>query len=162
MQGDGTIKTDIDWLSSLAAAKAAEASRLWKLRDELAANQGLHPLSFEQIHLQSFINSQVNSSRSLAQLLTNVSKNKMQWKAGYQADFKSQGKYWANVGSAQEVWLGNATVSKADLAKAQTVITGKAVKDADIKQADVDNMRKALKEDFQAAGENWAKWEPVN
>ncbi len=161
VQGNGTIKTDNDWLSSLNAAKAGEATGLWKLRDQLATTQGLHPLTFEQIHLQSFINSQVNSGRSLAQLLTNVSKNNIQWKTGYQADFQSQGKHWAQVGSAQDVWLGNAKVSKADLAKARTAITGKAVKEADIKQADVDSMRAALKEDFQAAEDNWAKWQPV-
>lgn len=161
VQGSGEIKADDDWLNALNAVKAGEASRLWKLRDNLAATQGLHPLSFEQIHLQSFINSQVSSSRSLADLLTTVSKNNIQWKTGYQADFKSQGKHWATVGSAQEVWLGNARVNKADLAKAQTAITGKAVKEADIKQADIESMRNALKEDFQAAEDNWAKWQPV-
>ncbi|GKS84026.1 hypothetical protein AVMA1855_07760 [Acidovorax sp. SUPP1855] len=161
VKGNGVIATDADWLNGLEAAKAGEATRWWNERDLLAAKEGLLPLNFERVHLQAFAQKGVSNQRSLAQLLNAVSASNMRWKAAYQADLQSQGKYWANVGTAKAIWAGNAAVTKSDLAKARTAATGKQVKDADIAQAEVDAMRKTLKADFQAADDNWVKWTAV-
>ncbi|WP_046986491.1 hypothetical protein [Delftia tsuruhatensis] len=161
VKGDGSIVTDADWLNQLHTAKAADAARWWDERDRLAAKQGLLPLKFERVHLQAFAQEGVSNQRSLAKLLNAVSQNNMRWKSAYQADLQSQGKHWVTVGSAKSIWAGTASVTKADLAKARTLATGKQVKETQITQDEVAAMRRMLKADFEQADLNWSKWAPV-
>ena len=65
------------------------------------------------------------------------------------------------MGTAKQIWAGNATVSKADLAQALSAKTNKLVKEADIKQQQITDTQKALKADFEAADKNWIKWVKV-
>ena len=52
-------------------------------------------------------------------------------------------------------------MTKADLAKARTLATGKQVKETQITQDEVAAMRRMLKADFEQADLNWSKWAPV-
>lgn len=113
------------------------------------------------MHLQAFAQEGVSNQRSLAKLLNAVSQNNMRWKSAYQADLQSQGKHWVTVGSAKSIWAGTASVTKADLAKARTLATGKQVKETQITQDEVAAMRRMLKADFEQADLNWSKWAPV-
>jgi hypothetical protein len=158
IQGDGTIKKDADWLNSLEATSAAKASALWQVRDALAAKLPLYRLQFEQIHLQLYDQATFDNPRSLVKLLNAVGKAK--WDTGYKSDFGLGGALF-QVGTAKQIWAGNATVSKADLAQALSAKTNKLVKEADIKAQQIIDTQKALKADFEAADKNWMKWVKV-
>jgi hypothetical protein len=159
LRGDGTPHQDDDWLNSLHKVKAAEAAALWDARDVFAKKLGLFRLGFERIHLQSYDQKLISSQSSLAKLLNTV--GTMGWKAGYQCDLGSGGKYWAKVGTAKDIWGLSSTLTKADIAKAMTAAAGKAVKEADIKAQKLIDTKKALKGDFEAAEKNWIKWTGV-
>jgi hypothetical protein len=158
IQGDGTIKKDADWLNTLEGTSAAKANALWDARDALAAKLPLYRLQFERVHLQLYDQATFNNPRSLVKLLNTVGKAK--WDPGYKSDFGLGGALY-QVGTAKQIWAGNATVSKADLAKALSAKTGKVVKDADIKAQQITDTQKALKADFEAADKNWIKWVKV-
>ena len=158
IQGDGAIKKDDDWLNSLNAVNSAKANALWDARDAFAAKIPLFRLQFERIHLQLYDQATFNNPRSLVTLLNTV--GKATWETGYKADFALGGVLFA-VGTARQIWAGNATVSKADLASALTASTKKLVKDADIKVQQIADTQKALKADFEAADTNWIKWVKV-
>jgi hypothetical protein len=155
VQTDTTVKKDADWLNALEATSAAKANALWDARDAIAATLPLYRLQFERVHLQLFDQSTINNPRSLVKLLNTVGKAK--WDVGYKSDFGLGGALYA-VGTAKQVWAGNATVSKADLAQALSAKTGKVVKEADIKAEQIAETKTALKADFEAADTNWAKW----
>lgn len=156
--GDGQIKTDDDWLNVLNGVSSAKANALWDARDALAAKIPLYHLDFERIHLQLYHQSTFNNQRSLVKLLNTVGKAK--WETGYKSDFGLGGGLF-QVGSARQIWAGNATVSKADLATALTAKTQKVVKDTEIKAQQIADMQKALQADFEAADKNWVKWVKV-
>jgi hypothetical protein len=158
LAGDGQIKKDDDWLNVLNGVSSAKANALWDARDALAAKIPLYHLDFERIHLQLYHQSTFNNPRSLVKLLNTVGKAK--WETGYKSDFGLGGALF-QVGSAKQIWAGNATVSKADLAKALTAKTQKVVKETDIKAQQIVDMQKALKADFEAADKNWVKWVKV-
>jgi hypothetical protein len=159
IQGGHATKRDADWLNTLESVKRAEAAAFWDARDVLATKLGLFRLLFERVHLQAFNDSTVSSSRSLVKLLNAV--GRMRWKTRYQCDLGSAGKHWVKVGTAKQIWAQNSAVTKADLAKVRTIMTGKLVKDVDIKAADITAMKAALKADFEVADKNWIKWQPV-
>ena len=52
-------------------------------------------------------------------------------------------------------------MTKAMLAEAQSAKLKKTVKESDIKDSDLADLRKSLKADFQAADTNWSNWKPV-
>ena len=117
----------------------------------------------ERIHLQLYDQSTFSNHRSLATLLTLVGKTK--WAVGYKSDFGLGGAQYS-VGTAKQIWAGNASVSKAELAAAMNASAAakKAKKTyavADIKTQQVIDMQKTLKADFQAADTNWIKWVKV-
>ncbi len=155
IQGDGAIKKDADWLNALEKVSRPKANALWDARDAVAATMPLYRLQFERIHLQLFDQATVNNPRSLVKLLNTVGKAK--WETGYKSDFGLGGALFA-VGTAKQIWAGNATVSKADLANALTAKTKKLVKEIDIKAQQIVDTQKALKADFEAADKNWIKW----
>jgi hypothetical protein len=154
VQGNGTIRTDNDWLMGLAAVSAVKANAFWDARDAIALKPpiGLFRLQFERIHLQSFDDATVSMTKSLAALLTAV--GTMKWERRYKCDLGGGGALFS-VGDAKQIWAGNATVSKAEIAAA------KGVKASTITAKDVADTKKALKADFEAAETNWKKWVPV-
>lgn len=166
IQGNGKEKQDADWLNALEKLNATKAGAFWDERDRLASKIPLYPLKFERVHLQLYDQATFSNVRSLTKLLQTVGKN--QWdaitapkkSAVYKADFALGGALYA-VGTAKEIWAGNATVSKADLASALSAKMKKVVKESDIKSHDITAMQKALKADFEAADANWKQWVKV-
>jgi peptidoglycan hydrolase-like protein with peptidoglycan-binding domain len=154
IQGNGSIRTDNDWLGRLAAVSSVKANAFWDARDAIALNPpvSLFRLQFERIHLQSFDDSTVSMVKSLAALLT--AKGAMTWEPRYKCDLGGGGALFP-VGDAKQIWAGNASVSKAEIAAA------KGVKASTITAKDVADMRKALKADFEAADTNWKSWTAV-
>lgn len=171
VDGDGNIIVDDDWLNRLdaAAAKAGEPAKVsafWNNRDKVALQDlALHRLKFERIHVQAFDQGHLSSGRSLAHLLTAV--GAMKWDAHhvakawtYKADLGLGHKLY-DVGSAKDIWAGNAHVTKAMIADAKSHSTKKAWKEADITAEDLSDARTALKTEFEKADKNWQKWTPI-
>jgi peptidoglycan hydrolase-like protein with peptidoglycan-binding domain len=156
MKGDGRAEKDSWWLNDLAAVSGSKAQQMWEARNRIAVDElGLHPsaLKGDLIHLQQFSDAKVSMRRSLADLLTRVGTMKWQDGAGgYKCDLGG-GKAFFPVGSAVDIWKGDATVSKAEIAGAKGVPVGQ------IKEADVKAMRQKLRGDFDLAQTNWEKWE---
>lgn len=117
---------------------------LWDARDAIALTPpfSLYRLSIERIHLQSYDQNSASASRSLAALLNLV--GTMKWSASYKSNLGT-GKQLFPVGTAKQIWAGNATVSKAELAKAKGVAV------ATITAKDIKAMQIALKADFELA-----------
>ena len=167
LQGDGAIVKDDWWMNKLFKVSVAKTESFWEARDNVADNAKLNLFrigAWDHPHLQSFSEAKLNTARSLAALLTAVGKTK--WVAApaspnhYKSDLGLGGKTY-DVGTAKQIWAGNATVTKAMLAEAQSAKFKKVVKEDDIKDADLTNLRKELKADFEAADTNWTKWTPV-
>ena len=154
LRGNGTWVTDAYWLNQLEKTSVAKATSFWDARDAIALKSpiSMYRLKFERIHLQSYNQAAASSSRSLASLLTTV--GAMKWAARYKCDLGG-GKQLFHVGNAKQIWAGNATVSKADIA------TAKGIKVAKVTAKDVADMKKALKADFEAADAQWKQWKPV-
>jgi NAD(P)H-dependent FMN reductase len=163
IQGDGGIKTDDDWLNALQRTSPAQASAFWDARDAIARALPLYRLGFERVHLQLFDQNTFSNINSLVRLLNTVGSCK--WGAGYKSDFGLGGALYS-VGSAKQIWAGNATVSKVDLATALTAkeaaASKKVFRDADITIQQIIAMQKVLKADFEAADKNWLKWTKVH
>ena len=85
----------------------------------------------------------------------------MSWKAGYRCDLGTGQQMWATVGTAKQIWAGAATLSKAELAQAQSLISGKKVKESSITAKELAAAKAALKADFEVADANWLKWVQV-
>jgi hypothetical protein len=163
VQADGTIKQDADWLNTLEKTDKSKAYMLWDARDAIAKTLPLFPLEFERVHLQLYDQKTFSNTNSLVSLLNLVGKAK--WAAGYKSDFGLGGAQY-QVGTAKQIWAGNATVAKADLAAALTAKevaakSTKVFKEADITPKQVAEMQQALKGDFEAADKNWIKWTKV-
>jgi hypothetical protein len=184
----GTIAVDDWWLNVLTKKEKdkvgnLKAQDLWKARDAIAVKGP--PQLFnsilpgDTIHLQSF-DDHLPNDRALADLLGRV--GKLKWQAEhkpnaprrYNSDLGFGGKMFT-VGTAKDIWTLSATVTKGMVAQAKTdalmnaaKLKGPAalkavvpVKEADIKAADIVNIRKALKDDFVAAEKNWPQWKAV-
>ncbi len=159
VQGNGTIKQDADWLNALEAVSAAKANAFWDARDAIALKTvGLFRLQFERVHLQAFDDSTVSTPRSLAKLLNTV--GKMKWEPQYKCDLGYGGALFF-VGTAKQIWAGNAVVTKTMIAQAMSAKLKKVVKDAEIKAQQLNDMKKALKADFELADQGWLKWVAV-
>lgn len=158
VKGDGTIKQDNHWLSSLNAASSAKAAALWDARDAIALKAPVSVFSikpYEIIHLQGCNDATTSAPRSLATLLNLA--GTMKWSASW-PNYKSnlgKGNQYYPVGTAKQIWDGASTVSKADIAKSRGVDAAK------ITVKDVQQMKTALQADFQLAEQNWKKWKPV-
>jgi hypothetical protein len=160
IRGDGSIKTDADWLNALEATSKAGAGAFWDARDAIAKKLPLYRLGFERVHLQLFDQTTFSNVNSLVTLLNTVGRFK--WEARYKSDFGLGGACYA-VGSAKQIWAGTAPVSKTDLAaalsaKEASLKSNKVFKDTDITAQQIAAMQSALKADFEAADKNWIKW----
>lgn len=163
IRGDGSIKSDDDWLNALNQASPAQASTFWDARDAIARTLPLYRLGFERVHLQLFDQGTFSNINSLVTLLNAVGTFK--WSAGYKSDFGLGGALYA-VGSARKIWAGTATLSKIDLAaalsaKEAAAKSNKMFRDIDITAQQISAIQKALKADFEAADKNWIKWTKV-
>lgn len=186
LKGDGAKATDDFWLNVLTKNETdrdgkARAAELWKARDAIGVKGA--PGLFNSIlpgdddHLQSF-DDHLPNDKALADLLSRV--GKFNWEAEhrsprrYLSDLGFGGTMF-NVGTSIEIWDRRATVTKVMIAHARTE---KLIKDAtpkgaaavkavvpvkvsDIKDDDVRDLRKALKDEFVAAEANWDKWKTV-
>lgn len=157
VQGGAAIKEN-DWLNTLQAASPAKAGAFWDARDAIAKQVGLHRLGFERVHLQDFDQSTVSNVNALVKLLNTV--GTMKWSPRYQSDLGCGGALF-EVGTAKQIWAGQATVNKAMLAKALTAKTKKEVKETDVTPEAIEAMKRALKADFEAADSQWIKWSPA-
>jgi peptidoglycan hydrolase-like protein with peptidoglycan-binding domain len=126
LKGNGEIVEDEDWwLHKLAHKKSAggeaKSAALWKVMREVASTEaGLFrgPVS-DMPHLQAWDDNHVIMPRRLAALLTEV--GTMKWTraaSAYKTDFGLGGPFF-NVGTAKQIWEGNAPVSEQDLRCAQ-------------------------------------------
>jgi hypothetical protein len=185
LKGGGQKAVDDWWLLVLTknekdAIGNAKAADLWKARDDIGVKGlGLFNsiLPGDTDHLQSF-DDHLPNDKALADLLNRV--GKMKWEAEhkkprrYNSDL-GLGATMFNVGKATEIWAGKATVTKKMVAQAKTDAAMKAalakgpaavkavvpVLEKDIKDADVEQMQKALKADFATAEAKWEQWKAV-
>lgn len=160
IQGDGNIKKDAHWLNALEAVDKSKANALWDARDAVAKMLPLFPLKFERVHVQLYDQATFSNVNSLVVLLNTVGKTK--WAKGYKSDLGLGGNLY-QVGTAADIWSGNAMATKADLAAALTakevVLKSKKVfTQADITAKQITDMQIQLKGDFEAAEKNWQKW----
>jgi hypothetical protein len=186
LKAGGVIATDDWWLNVLTknekdAVGNAKALELWKARDEIAVKGA--PGLFNSIlpgdtdHLQSF-DDHLPNDKALADLLNRV--GKMKWEAEHKKPRKYNsdlgfGATMFNVGKATEIWAGNATVTKAMIAQAKNDAALKAAQakgpaavkslikilEKDIKDDDVKQLKKSLKDDFSTAEAKWDQWKEV-
>lgn len=177
VRGDGRLKKDAAWLNALEAAKSAQSTLFWDTRDKIALHApiNLHRLQFERVHLQSYDQKTASSTRSLVALLNLV--GAQHWERGptikvgkssfraYKSNLGAGKTAPHQVGTARQIWAGNATVTKTMIAQAKTVLeaatTKKVYKDADITAKDLIKAKADLKADFETADVNWKKWAPV-
>ena len=161
VQPGGELKQDLDWLNHLELASSAKANAFWDARDAIAlqAPVSLFRLNMERIHLQSFDGASTSSRRSLVKLLNQVGTMKWDSVAGpnrYKSNLGVAGKAAAHlVGTAKQIWSLQATVSAA------TISAATGAKASTVTPAQVEAMKKSLKDDFQACETNWKKWTPV-
>jgi len=177
VKGVGSLKKDADWLNSLEATKAAQSTLLWDARDKIAlqAPINMHRLQFERVHLQAYDQATASSARSLVALLNlggaqfwetgpMVAVGKETFRA-YKTNLGAGKAAPHQVGTARQIWAGKATVTKAMIAQAKTLLeaatTKKVYKDADITAKDIAQAQANLKADFEKADTNWKKWVPV-
>ena len=64
------------------------------------------------------------------------------------------GKRLVEVGTAWRIWQGNITLTQQKVAQALGARIG------DVKDAQVKELKKALRAEFAWAGQNWRKWRP--
>jgi len=174
LQGDGTVKTDDSWLNTLAKVKAAEFSKFWEVRNDIALKAPVSVFKTKKagdlIHLQNFDDTAVSYGRSLATLLDTAGAFRWQAQAGSPNTYKTSmgGTKFFNVGTSKQVWAQNATITKAMLAEVKTakepLVGGKPKKvwkEADIKATDLADMKKTLKGEFETAEAKRATWKAV-
>lgn len=174
LRRDGTLVENEDaWLHQLDPAQRAsgEAALFWALLRTHGEGIGLHrgPVA-DHPHLQAWPDANVDMASRLADLLTRV--GRLRW-AGrqqrYQSDLGLGGKLF-DVGSAAQIWSGQALVTTAMLAQARAGRpTGAALAAvaarvptpaaaAPVTESDVTAMKAALRADFQSADTQWAQW----
>jgi hypothetical protein len=155
------------WLNH-AGLTPKQQGEFWEARNKIAFGQlGLFPTSKhgDFPHIQAYPDTSVSCGKSLVALLTAV--GKMKWKLGaysganqYQSDLGYGGAFFS-VGTAKEIFLGNATITAEAIASARGTKSGKLVKPTEITQPEIAAVRRALKADFDAADANWTKWKPL-
>ncbi len=179
LKADATVVENEDWwLHKLKKERHGEARMLSFVNAmrAVATDAGLYRGPQDDYpHIQAWADSHIDMASRLAILMSLV--GKMKWTGRFQrykCDFGAGGDFYS-VGTAKQIWEKNGTVSRADLAKAQSAILWKAASKAgpdaikkfkpltagDIKAEDVKNMQQALRADFDLAEANWDKWTPL-
>lgn len=190
VKGNGDFGTVDFWLEN-GGMPASKQDPFWKARNAIAGGLNLFPTFFpgDLIHLQAFNDANVGYASSLAVLLNTVTVKHMKWQAvpGHPNHYKNDmglGGAKSLVGTARQIWAGNAQVAKADLVaalNAKLTIDKKfdvfaffgvppnpkaspptpPLKEADIKDAYLAKIKADIKADFVAADANRGKWKPL-
>lgn len=174
LRRDGTLVENEDaWLHQLDPRQTVtgDAALFWALLRTHGQPIGLHRGPVDDYpHLQAWPDVNVDMASRLAELLTRV--GRMRWAGSrqrYQCDL-GRGGSLVDVGSAAQVWSGQATLTAALLTQAHLVRPAAAAlapvaartpapaAAAPVTEADVAAMKAALRADFQAADLQWAQW----
>jgi hypothetical protein len=131
VDGDGTIRKDTFWLNAGAKAKQnygfmtkEKTQEFFKVHHEVRDKAGIFKcgLPGDELHVQAYSDSTLSYTSSLAKLLNLT--GKMNWegvphKGGnrYKSDFGLGGKTF-ELGTAKQVFGGNAVIDKANVAAA--------------------------------------------
>lgn len=193
IRANGDIVANEDaWLHRLAAVSAAEANHFWDtLRAVGTSNAvGAYPSNKagDRPHLQNWSDNGTSMTRSLAGHLTRS--GVMQWSRGqgtYLSDLGYGGQQ-IPVGTAAQIWAGQATVTAASITRARAAarplmpvdargnqrmpvaagggmrqpvptVPGRA-QPAAVTQQDVAAMQQRLRAEFESADRNWVAWRP--
>jgi len=186
LKGGGVIVKNEDWWLNKLTKDGKDktgnkkAAEFWKARDAIAIPLGLFNsiLDGDDDHLQSF-DDHLPNDKALVDLMNRV--GALKWEAEhatprrYLCDLGFGGKKF-NVGKATDIWSLKGTVTKAMIAEGRTEALKAAaqqkgaaalkavvpVKESDIKDDDVKQMKQSLKDDFLAAEKEWLQWKAVN
>jgi hypothetical protein len=188
LRSDGTVvENEGHWLGQMHRTSAEQELKFWDaLRtvgtsNEVGAYRG--PAG-DRPHLQNWSDAGVSMARSLAAHLTRS--GTMHWeRAGrvYQSDLGFGGALYP-VGTAAQIWAGNATIDAPTLTRARAAARPRAAalpvaarqmagaaarpgaapavagQPAQATAADVAAMRRALRAEFERADRNWSAWLP--
>ncbi len=158
MKGDGSPVTDDYYLQKLASPQSHPnwAAELWEVRNKIAYQElGLFRtnLAGDLSHIQLYSDDIVSTTKSLAVLMDRVGVFGWRFQHGLECDLGLTGT-WRKVGSPVHIWDGSGPMPAAWVA-ATLNIQEQAVTDAQIK-----SMRKALREDMEAAEAARDQWTP--
>ena len=179
LRGNGDIKTDTWWLHHLATEKKeAQALVFWEaLRKVGTKTVGLHitsagdrphlQLSKEPVHMRTRLAAHLTAVAKTQNVLPKAIWGTSNLRSGrfrtYTTDFGLGGNAY-NVGSANDIWEGNAKVSKAELAGALTAAARKAnpkapaVLPAKITPKQLQESKTTLQTIFKLADTQWKSW----
>lgn len=172
LRKDGSVVENEDpWLHQLDPNQVvnAEARRFWALLRTHSPALGLHRGPESDLpHLQAWPDTGVDMASRLAALLSLG--GRMRWtgrRQRYQCDL-GYGGALVEVGSAAEVWSGQAPITAALLTQLRANMPASALvsvstaapaaKPAPVTAADVSAMKLALQAEFQAADAQWTRW----
>jgi hypothetical protein len=182
---NGRAVTDDHWLNKLEQNERAAQIAFWDARDAIALHApiNLFRLRIERIHLQDFNDATTSAGRSLAAHLRTV--GAWNWQTSrydrarrdwhYACDLGGAAGVFVEVGTANQIWAGNATVTVAEITRTGWRRPGPAGGAAHrpgapapgaatappVTAADITVVRRALQADFQAADREWARWTSV-
>lgn len=193
LRSDGTMEeNEGPWLARLTATSAAQADIFWSALRTVGTSPevGAFPsnLAGDKPHLQNWSDNGVSMTRSLATHLTRS--GRMRWGRAnvYQSDLGLGGALYP-VGTATQIWAGNATIDANTLTRARAAAPQRpALEPADgfaqLRAArngarpativpnvmpqprgrataeDAAAMRRALRAEFDRADQNWQAWRP--
>jgi peptidoglycan hydrolase-like protein with peptidoglycan-binding domain len=173
LRQNGTVVEDeTSWLHRLDPKQVAAGESLifWEALRTAGLRCGLFngPLT-DRPHLQAWSDQGIDMASRLADLLTRA--GTMKWTGRnrrYQCDL-GFGKDFFPVGTAAQIWSGQATIDATVLAKARDAARPAAPAAAAVRRAaapappavtenDVKAMKASLRGDFTAADTNWTDW----
>jgi hypothetical protein len=185
LRRNGRAVTDDHWLNQMERNERTAQIAFWDARDAIALHApiNLFRLRIERIHLQDFNDTTTSAGRSLAAHLSAV--GAWNWQTGrydrarkdwhYACDLGGAAGVFVEVGTANQIWAGNATVTAAEITRTGWRRSGPAVDAAHqpgdptpvaaatppVSAADIAVVQRALQADFQAADREWARWRSV-
>jgi hypothetical protein len=157
LQLGGNSMKDDWWLNNLFKLHPGRDMDMWKIRNAIAFDElNMFPSKKpgDYIHIQRYGDENVSMVKSLAAVLEKKGKLSWQWNHGYECDLGFGGA-WHKVGTSIQIWDKTGPMDK------HWIAAGKGVLVASIKDADVKEMRDALRGDFEAAEAARDEWEPV-
>jgi hypothetical protein len=193
LRSDGTVvENEGHWLGQMHRVSAEQELKFWDALRAVGTSNAVGAYrgpAGDRPHLQNWSDAGVSMARGLAAHLTRS--GTMHWeRAGrvYQSDLGFGGVLYP-VGTAAQIWAGNATIDAATLTRARAAArpraaalpaaarqpAGLAVQGAPARAAavpaaagqpaqataeDVAAMRRALRAEFERADRNWSAWLP--
>lgn len=190
IRANGTVvENEGPWLALMERTSSAEALKFWGAMRDVGTGPQVNafrgPVG-DRPHLQNWNDAGVSMTRSLAGHLTRS--GVMRWNRGqvYESDLGLGGAFYP-VGTAVQIWSGQATITAATLTRARAAARplvpadargnprmpqaagrgGQALAMPAVQQraapatvADVAAMRQALRAEFDRADRNWQAWRP--